>query len=67
DIFVIFYYDIFAETKKLMQENDTTLHFLTTWRHVLDVSRELGRFDAQTLTKVQQFLDDPISWSVNSE
>ena len=61
--FVVFYYDIFAETPTTLANAGLTLHHLTTWREVLAESRAAARFDEATHAAVEAFLDDPLSWS----
>jgi orotate phosphoribosyltransferase len=61
--FVIFFYDIFKETREIMAEHDLTLHYLTTWRDVLAEAAKEGRFDKTTLGAVGDYLDAPKEWS----
>ena len=60
---VVFYYDIFPETKATMKKHDLTLHYLATWWDVLQVCKETNAFDSQTLNEVESFLNEPIKWS----
>ena len=62
-VFVIFYYGIFAESKKVMSDLGVTLHCLATWRDVLAVAKRHQYFDSRTLTEVEKFLDQPAEWS----
>ena len=48
---VVFYYDIFPETKATMKKLDLTLHYLATWWDVLQVCTETNAFDRQTLNE----------------
>ena len=61
--FVVFFYDIFPETKKIMADAGLTLHYLTTWRSVLAEAKATGKFDAKTLAAVGEFLEAPREWS----
>ena len=61
--FVVFFYDIFPETREIMADNGLTLHYLTTWRDVLAEATEQGRFDQSTLGAVADYLDAPKEWS----
>ena len=61
--FVVFFYDIFPQTKDVLEKAGLTLHYLTTWRSVLDEARAMERFDADTLKAVGDFLDAPEEWS----
>ena len=60
--FVIFFYDIFPDAKDIMDAAGVELHYLTTWRHVLDVAAEEGRLSAQQITAIEAFLDNPSAW-----
>lgn len=62
-IFVIFYYDIFEQSRRIIRDLGVTMHALATWRDVLAVAKEGKYFDANTLHQVEQFLDDPAAWS----
>jgi len=60
---VVFYYDIFPETKTMMADHNLTLHSLATWHDVLRVARKQGHIDANTLREVEVFLNEPLEWS----
>ena len=59
---VIFYYDIFPETKKTLGDHGVTLHHLCTWWDVLAEAKAQGAFDAETLAGVEAFLNNPRAW-----
>lgn len=59
---VIFYYGIFPETEKTLEDHGVALHYLCTWWDVLAEARALGAFDAATLNGVEEFLNDPRAW-----
>ena len=59
---VIFYYDIFPGTEKMLGDHGVQLHHLCTWWDVLKVAKERGTFDAATLTEVESFLNAPKEW-----
>jgi orotate phosphoribosyltransferase len=61
--FVVFYYGIFKETPGYLKDHGMGLHYLTTWWDVLAAAKQDNRFDAATLTEVESFLNDPITWS----
>ncbi|NJO34363.1 MAG: orotate phosphoribosyltransferase, partial [Rhodospirillales bacterium] len=63
DTLVVFYYDIFPETRPKLQAAGLTLHALATWKDVLGAARAGGHFDAATLDQVESFLDRPLEWS----
>jgi orotate phosphoribosyltransferase len=60
---VVFYYDIFKETKATLQASGLTLHYLATWWDVLAAARAGGHFDEETLAQVEAFLNEPLKWS----
>ncbi len=61
--FVIFFYDIFPETKKILGDLGVTMHHLATWWDVLAVAKKAGTFDAGKLAEVESFMHDPAGWS----
>jgi len=60
---VVFYYGIFPDSLAMLAEHGLRLHFLATWRDVLEAARTQGRFDAATLAEVDAFLGAPLAWS----
>ena len=63
DTLVVFYYDIFPETRPKLKASGLKLHSLATWKDVLEAARRGEHFDATTLDQVERFLDQPLSWS----
>jgi orotate phosphoribosyltransferase len=61
--FVIFFYDIYPEGKKILSDLGVTLHSLTTWRDVLSVAKTMGKFEPKMLAEVENFINDPAGWS----
>lgn len=61
--FVLFYYDIFPESKNYLQDLNVQLHHLATWWDVLEVAEESGHFDKGVLQEVRSFLNKPSEWS----
>ncbi len=61
--FVLFYYDIFPNSRELMAEIGINLHYLTTWWDVLAVAKDSGHFEPRILGEVESFLNDPACWS----
>ena len=59
---VIFYYGIFPETIKTLDDHGVTLHHLCTWWDVLAEARDARSFDDATLTEVESFLKAPRAW-----
>ena len=59
---VIFYYGIFPQTEKTLDDHGVTLHHLCTWWDVLAEARAQGAFDSKTLREVEIFLKSPEEW-----
>ncbi len=64
DTFVIFFYDIFPDTRKNLADAGINLHSLTTWWDVLEVCKESGEMDDQSLAEIEAFLNAPEEWSL---
>lgn len=61
--FVVFYYGVFPNALKALEEEGLTMHFLTTWWDVLEVAETDGHFTKEKISEVRAFLHDPMSWS----
>ena len=55
--FVIFFYDIYPQSKKIMGDLGVTLHALTTWKDVLAVAKTSGNFEPKMLAEVEKFIE----------
>ena len=64
--FVVFYYDIFKDSMKKLNDNDLRLHYLATWWDVLNYAKKTNKFDKRTLSSVEDYLNNPIDWSNNN-
>ncbi|MBQ0712683.1 MAG: orotate phosphoribosyltransferase [Porticoccus sp.] len=64
DTFVIFFYDIFPGTRENLAKAGINLHSLTTWWDVLEVCKESGEMDDQSLAEIEAFLNAPEEWSL---
>ncbi len=62
-VFVFFFYDIFKGAVNELESLGIRLHYLTTWRSVLDVARANAYFPADALNEVEKYIADPIAWS----
>ncbi|MXU65506.1 orotate phosphoribosyltransferase [Oceanomicrobium pacificus] len=60
---VLFFYDIFPDTRANLAEHGVTLHALATWHDVLAEAKAGNHFDTKTLSEVEKFLGDPLGWS----
>lgn len=63
DTFVIFFYDIFPDTRKNLSDAGINLHSLTTWWDVLKVCKENNQMDSQSIAEIESFLNSPVEWS----
>ena len=63
DVFVMFNYDIFPESRAILDDLKVTLHALATWRDVLPVAKKGNYFPPAAIDKVEAFLENPAKWS----
>jgi orotate phosphoribosyltransferase len=61
--FVFFYYDIFPEGLKILNDLGVAHHALATWWDVLAVAKKSEKFDSAKLDDVEAFMRDPRGWS----
>jgi orotate phosphoribosyltransferase len=61
--FVIFFYDIYPQAKKIFGDLGVTLHWLTTWKDLLAVAKASDKFEPKMLAEVEKFIHDPAGWS----
>lgn len=61
-IFVIFHYGIFPASVENCKEMGVQLHALCTWWDVLEVAKAENYFNPETLSSVEDFLNDPAAW-----
>jgi orotate phosphoribosyltransferase len=61
--FVIFFYDIYPQAKKIFGDLGVTLHWLTTWKDLLAVAKAMDKFEPKMLAEVEKFIGDPAGWS----
>jgi orotate phosphoribosyltransferase len=62
-VFVMFYYDIFPESKKIIADINVKLLHLATWWDVLRVVKHGGHFEPRVIDEVERFLNAPAKWS----
>jgi orotate phosphoribosyltransferase len=62
-VFVVFYYDIFPESKAVLKDIGVRLHHLATWWDVLRVAKQGGYFEPRVIDQVERFLNAPAAWS----
>jgi orotate phosphoribosyltransferase len=63
NVFVVFYYDIFPESKKIIADIKVKLLYLATWWDVLRVVKQGGYFENRVIEEVERFLHAPAKWS----
>ena len=59
----LFFYGIFPEAHQRFDKGNVKLHYIATWRNVLEVAKQQKLFDDKTLSEVESFLDAPLEWS----
>ena len=64
--FVVFHYGIMPASEENNKAMGIQLHALATWWDVLNVAKDLGYFDQETLTEVDAFLNDPDGWAAKN-
>jgi orotate phosphoribosyltransferase len=62
-VLVMFYYDIFPESKKIIADINVKLLHLATWWDVLRVVKQGGYFESRVIDEVERFLNSPAKWS----
>jgi orotate phosphoribosyltransferase len=62
-VFVIFYYSIFEESRRILADLGVAMHSLATWWDVLEVAKKHKYFDHGTIAEVEKFLHAPADWS----
>ncbi len=60
--FVLFYYDIFPQALKDMENANIQLHYLATWWDVLNAARDGKYYPQDELAQVETFLHNPLGW-----
>lgn len=63
DIFVIFNYDIYPQSRQVYADNGFVMHALATWKDVFSQTKSLSYFTPQRAKEIKDFLADPVGWS----
>ena len=63
DAFVVFFYGVFSGALQSLKKDGINLHYMATWHDVLHVAKEGEYFPKESIQGVQEFLNDPITWS----
>ena len=61
--FVLFFYDIYPESRVILSELGVTLHSLATWWDILAVAKAADNFDPKMVAEAEKFMHDPAGWS----
>jgi orotate phosphoribosyltransferase len=67
DIFSVFYYDSFPEAETEFSAAGLNLHYLTSWKYILQAAADKNKIAPETVNDLQVFLSDPVQWSLNAE
>ena len=60
---VVFKYDIFKDADTSLKKNNIEVHHLTDWENVYNEMCNMSKFEADILSEIRRFLDDPVTWS----
>jgi orotate phosphoribosyltransferase len=63
DIFVVFNYDIYPQSRQAFEAHGMTLHALATWQDVFAQTKAQDYFTVEQAKEIKSFLADPIAWS----
>ena len=61
--FVVFFYGAFPGALESLAAENLKMHYLCTWRDVLEAAEAGKHFSAPALAGVREFLKDPVAWS----
>jgi orotate phosphoribosyltransferase len=62
-LFVLFFYDIYPDGRKILADLGVTMHALATWWDILRVAKDSNKFEPKMLAEVEKFMHDPAGWS----
>lgn len=65
DVFSVFFYGIFPASEKMMADAGLKLHYLATWKDMVESARRRKTYDDATLAEVEKFLASPGTWAEN--
>ncbi len=60
---VVFYYGVYPEADRILQDARLQLHALTNWHTTLEVGQALGKFSEDQAQEIREFLRSPDTWS----
>ena len=62
DVFVIFYYNIFDFTKSPLYDSKVNIHYLCTWKNIINVVKKKKLYDGSNIDNLNYFLSNPEKW-----
>ena len=62
DIFVIFYYDIFDISKTPLASLDINMHYLCTWKNIINIVQKNEILSNTEINNLKFFLTEPEKW-----
>jgi orotate phosphoribosyltransferase len=60
----MFYYDVFPETRALLDSLGIRLHYLATWNDILTEARASGYLAPPAAAEMERFIREPARWSL---
>ena len=66
DIFVIFYYDVFDINKTHFASMNVKIHYLCTWKNIINVISNKKLFIKKEINNLKIFLKSPETWRENN-
>tara|TARA_Y100000590_G_scaffold400972_1_gene485511 strand:+ start:3351 stop:3998 length:648 start_codon:yes stop_codon:yes gene_type:complete len=67
EIFVIFYYDIFDLSQTALGNMDITLHYLCTWKNIINILQKEKILKLEDIENLKFFLNEPENWRKRNE
>ena len=65
EAFVIFYYDIFKKSEQELKESKIKIHYLCTWKDILNEIKKQKIIEKKDIESVERFLSNPVKWDEN--
>ena len=65
EAFVIFYYGIFKKSEQELKKAKIKIHYLCTWKDILDEIKKQKIIERNNIESVERFLHNPIKWNEN--
>lgn len=65
DVFVVFNYDIYPQSKQAYADHQIELHSLATWQDIFSITKSMSYFSPERAKEIKAFLEDPMQWSID--